>query len=95
MKQYPSLSPDSEEDQKEFMRFAIKERINDVNDFNNLNKVFMYGRIVGKVPVGAADISATDRVGDTNFDFATGYMYRVVDDAGTAVWARVALETVW
>lgn len=101
MKNYPSLFLDASDknptidDIKEFIRYVTKERRNDVNDFTNLKNTFLSGRLVGKVPTGAADISPTDRVGDTNFDYATGFMYRVVDNAGTAVWARVALDTSW
>jgi len=91
MKQYPTLSPDSPEDQKEFMRFAIKERINDVNDFSNLKNVFMSGRKVGKIATGAADVTDGDRVGDFNYD--ASFLYILIDNAGTAEWRRAILSS--
>ena len=91
MKEYPSLSPDSAEDQKTFMRFAIKERKNDVNDFTNLKNVFMSGRKVGKIPTGAADVTDGDRVGDFNCN--ASFLYILIDNAGTAEWRRATLST--
>lgn len=91
MKDYPSLTPDSPEDQKEFMRFAIRERRNDINDYNNLKNVFMSGRKVGKIPSGAADVNADDRPGDFNYN--ASYLYILVDNSGTAEWRRATLST--
>ena len=95
MNDYPNLSPDDEKDAKELLRTITLERAQDIKDFDNLQNRFMSGRKVGRIPTGASDISDTDRVGDFNYDFATGYYYLVVDNSGTAVWARVALDTGW
>jgi hypothetical protein len=95
MNPYPKLYSETFPDIVRVMEVIVRERPTDIKDFDNLNNRFMSGRIVGKIPTGAADISPSDRVGDTNFDYATGYMYRVVDNSGTAVWARVPIETSW
>lgn len=95
MNDYPTITPDTTENQEELLRAITRERTNDISDFNNIKNKFTAGRIVGKVPTGASDIDPSDRVGDTNFDYASGFLYRVVDNAGTAVWARVALDTAW
>lgn len=95
MNNYPNLSPDNETDAKQLLRAIVQERDQDIKDFDNLRNVFMSGRKVGKIPTGASDIADTDRVGDFNYDFTTGYLYLVVDNSGTAVWSRVALDTAW
>jgi hypothetical protein len=72
-----------------FLDFVVRERKNDVNDFINLKNNFISGRKVGKIPMGAADIDVSDRVGDFNYD--TDFIYIVVDNSGTAEWRKVAL----
>lgn len=91
MKNYPSIVPDTEKDIKELLRYVVKERTNDVNDFNNLKNVFMSGRKTGKIPVGSSDVTNADRVGDFSFDVS--YFYILVDNAGTAEWRRIALAS--
>lgn len=95
MKPYPDLGAGTLSDTVRVLLVICRERKYDIEDFENLNNIFVGGRIVGKVPTGANDVDPTDRVGDTNFDYASGYMYRLVGNAGTAVWARVALDTGW
>lgn len=89
MKNYPNFNISNQKDMHELLTYIQKERRNDVNDFTNLNNVFISGRKVGKIPTGAADISVTDRVGDFNFD--ASYIYICVDNSG-AEWRRVALS---
>lgn len=95
MNDYPNIVPRTVDDIKDLLRMITRERPNDINDFTNIENRFMRGRKVGKIPTGAADIAATDRVGDFNYDYATGYYYLVVDNAGTAVWSRIPLDTAW
>ena len=91
MKQYPIMTLRTEADLYTLGRYILKERANDINDFNNLQNVFMAGRKVGKVPTGSADVAATDRVGD--FNYSASYLYLCVDNAGSAAWRRVSLAT--
>jgi hypothetical protein len=92
MKNYPVTFSGALLDIFSWIRFVTEERKNDVNDFNNLNQVFISGRKVGKIPTGASDVNpAKDRVGD--FNYTPSYLYILTDNAGTATWRRVALST--
>jgi len=91
MKQFPIMTLRTEDDLFVLGRYILKERANDINDFNNLENVFMRGRKVGKIPTGSADIAVTDRIGDFNYD--DSYLYLVVDSSGSAVWRRIGLTT--
>lgn len=91
MKQFPIMTLRTNDDLFVLGRYILKERANDINDFNNLENIFMRGRKVGKVPTGSADISTTDRIGDFNYD--DSYLYLVVDSGGNAVWRRIGLST--
>lgn len=90
MKQFPNMVVRNEADLYTLARYILKERENDINDFNNLQNIFMAGRKVGKIPTGSADVLATDRVGDFNYD--ASYLYILVDNGGTAVWRRSTLS---
>jgi hypothetical protein len=90
MKNFPNIEPKNLTDIQEILRYIQKERRNDINDFNNLNKVFISGRKVGKIPTGASDIQDTDKIGDFNFD--ADYLYICVDNSG-AEWRRATLST--
>lgn len=63
-------------------------RDEDIQDFNGLSSKFIQGRKVKKVPTAYDDVAAGDRLGDFNFD--SGYEYRLIDDSGTLKWARTA-----
>ena len=91
MREYPTLSREDLNEILETLKFMIKERKNDVNDFFNLKNVFISGRKVAKIPTGASDIIVTDRIGDFSFD--TSYIYIVVDNTGTAEWRRATLAS--
>jgi hypothetical protein len=90
MKNYPSFNVENQKEVLELLRYILKERRNDVNDFTNIKNGFISGRKVGKIPTGASDISVTDRIGDFNFD--ADYIYICVDNSG-AEWRRVALSS--
>lgn len=90
MKQFPNMVVRTEADLYTLARYILKERENDINDFNNLQNIFMAGRKVGKIPTGSADIAPTDRIGD--FNFSDTYLYLVVESGGNAVWRRSALS---
>jgi hypothetical protein len=91
MKQFPIMTLRTNDDLFVLGRYILKERGNDINDFNNLENIFMRGRKVGKVPTSSADIAAADRVGDFNYD--ASYVYLVVESGGNAVWRRVGLSS--
>ena len=88
MKNYPySLSgPD---DIVKLLRFIVKERPNDISDFNNLKDVFISGRKVSKIPANSSDVVATDRVGDFNYD--PDFIYICLNDGGTVKWLTAPL----
>lgn len=88
MKPYPSYKLDTDENISALLRYISKERINDVNDFNNLKNVFIYGRKVAKIPSSSSDVSS-NRVGDFSFD--VDYIYICVDNSGTVEWRRATL----
>jgi len=89
MKPYPSLKDKSADGMAEMLQFISRQREIDTRDWNNLQNIYVLGRKVGKIPASSADVDATDRVGDVNY--TTTYLYILVDNAGTAVWRRVAL----
>jgi len=95
MKTYPKINLERPDEVKLMLHYVNKERVNDVSDWDNLINRFISGRKVAKVPTGAADVADTDRIGDINWDYASGYLYLLVDNAGTAVWSRIALDTSW
>lgn len=90
MKSYPKIKLQTLGDVIEILNDITKERKTDVSEFNNLKNTFISGRKVGKIPTGAADVAATDRVGDFNYD--ASYLYLCVDNSGAA-WRRVALSS--
>lgn len=63
--------------------------IEDIPDFTNLVNVFVSGRKVPKIPSSSADVVKTDTINDMNWD--ASFLYILVDNAGTAVWRRVAI----
>lgn len=90
MKPFPKLQDNTLTEVINVIQYILKERRNDVSDFDNLKNVFISGRKVGKIPTGSSDISDTDRLGDYNYD--ADYLYLCIDDSGAA-WRRVALTT--
>lgn len=92
MQSYPVIPQGADiEDLVKSAQYVQRLREDDVNEFNNLVNVFMRGRKVGKIPTGSADIDASDRVGDFNYD--ASYLYLVIDNSGAA-WRRISLG-VW
>lgn len=91
MKPFPKYTVSNLPELIEIVRYILKERRNDINDFENLKNVFISGRKVGKIPTGATDITNDDKVGDISYD--ASYLYIVVDNSGTAEWRRVALAS--
>lgn len=91
LRDYPYWPAESLPDVRQQMREIANIRKDDITQFANLPSVFIAGRKVGRVPTGSADVLATDRVGDVNW--TTGFLYILVDNAGTATWRRVALAS--
>jgi hypothetical protein len=69
-----------------------RTRKDDILVIGNLQNIFVGGRSVGRVPTSAADVLPTDKIGDINFDYATGYAYRLMDDGVDGIWARWQLD---
>ncbi len=91
MKDFPSYNLELPNDVQLLLRYIVKERPNDVKEFDNIQNRFMAGRKVAKVPSGAATVTE-DRIGDFNYD--QDYFYIVVNNSGTAEWRRIAY-TAW
>lgn len=92
MKRYPLYDEINSLDQVQIALTEIARlRDQDIRDFNNLTNIFMRGRKVEKVPSGAADVAALDRVGD--FNYTASYLYILVNNSGTNAWRRVALSS--
>lgn len=83
----------SESETKEWLRQISNLRKGDVDTIALLPSVFLLARKVGKIPTSSADVSASDKLGDINWNVSGGsaYLYILVDNAGTAEWRRVAL----
>lgn len=89
MRTYPTLVDKSLNGVVAVLQFITRQRMEDVNEYNNLNQRFILGRKVGKVPSASADVSDGDKVGD--FNVTASYAYFLIDNAGTAEWRRVAV----
>lgn len=90
MKNYPKELK-NQNDVFNLLNYIVKERINDVKDFDNLKNIFMRGRKVNKVPTSSTDIEVKDNLGDFNYD--ASYLYILVDNGGSNEWRRAPLQT--
>lgn len=91
MKPYPLLGKGSIADVNRCLETVVKQRTQDIKDFDNLQNTYISGRKVGKIPTGATDISPSDRIGDINYD--NSYLYIVINNSGTAEWRRASLAS--
>ena len=89
MQQYPKKV--TEDTVVDVVSQIVRLRDNDITDRNTFPSVFLSGRSVAKVPSSAADVAATDRVGD--FNVTATYAYFCVNNAGATVWRRVAVSS--
>lgn len=87
------------EDLKEVVKGMLATRERDIQNFVNLQRIYVAGRKVSKIPASSADYDPdTDYIGDQNYanDAGTYYFYLLVDDgAGSAVWTRTLLDSAW
>lgn len=67
----------------------------DLPDFTNLPARFVSGRTTQRVPSSPSDVLSTDNVGDIVTDAPNGFEYKLVDNAGAAVWERRSLNIGW
>lgn len=88
MKKYPDIKTGKIEEVvsvlKQICRFRNSE---DVSSFNNLNSVFIRGRLTARVPSAAIDVISGDLVGD--FCPTATYLYILVANSGTPEWRRI------
>lgn len=82
---YPNVTNGNIEELADILRFICRARAEDIRAFDSLPSSFMQGRKVGKIPTGSADVAATDRAGDFNYD--TSYFYIFTG----AAWRRASL----
>jgi hypothetical protein len=89
MENYPSINHDAElQDIVRFSEVVQRLREDDIREQQNLTNIFMRGRKVGKIPTSSADVAASDKIGDFNYD--ASYLYILVDNSG-ATWRRATL----
>lgn len=89
MKLYPILKDETPKGIFEWLKYVVRARSDDVQEFNNLENIFVAGRKVGKIPSASNDVVAGDKIGD--FNVSATYAYYLIDNAGTAEWRRVAV----
>ena len=63
----------------------------DVVAFNNLNKIFIGGRLTSRTPSSDTDVLSTDHVGD--FCPTATYLYILVSNGGSPQWRRITMGT--
>lgn len=88
MKKFPTIR-NTQEEIYNLLNYIVKERNNDVRDFDNLKNIFISGRKVTKIPADASDVVATDRVGDFNYD--NSYIYLCLNNGVDVVWRTAPL----
>lgn len=91
-KDYPYYSAADMEEIVEILDQICRTRKDDILVIGDLINTFIGGRSVGRVPSSSSDVLATDKIGDINFDYSTGYAYRLMDDGAAGVWARWQLD---
>lgn len=91
IKDYPRFDPSNPKELIDCVRYIQKNRKDDVNQFNNLKNVFISGRRSDKIPTSSTDVTNLDFVGD--FNVTASFAYFLIDNAGTAVWRRVAVAS--
>lgn len=90
MKLYPILKDNTLKGIFEWLKFVVRARSEDIQEFDNLQNTFIAGRKVGKVPTASNDVvAAEDKVGD--FNVTATYAYFLINNAGTPVWRRAAV----
>lgn len=91
---YPIVN--TERDLLNFAKEVTRLRdLEDIPDFTNLNQRFVSGRTTSRIPSAPNDVLGDDNLGDIVTDVAGGFEYKLVDNAGTFVWDRRALNIAW
>lgn len=88
MKPFQQLITDDLQNHSAVLRSIARERLADVQDWDNLPERFVRGRKVAKVPSASTDTTGS-REGDFNYD--TSYLYICVNNAGILTWRRASL----
>lgn len=86
---YPYWKAETLDDIKRQMAQICHTRKDDITQINNVQSTFVAGRKVGKIPVSSMDVSASDKLGDINYD--ASFLYILIDNSGTAEWRRASL----
>lgn len=87
LKDYPYWSAESENDTREQLRLICNIRKDDITQIQNLQNIFIGGRLVGKIPANSADVTATDRIGDVSRDNSNTY---ILQNAASPQWIKYA-----
>lgn len=79
-----------------WVRKVIQYRqLEDLPDYINQKNIYVSGRSTTRIPSSATNVVDGDREGDTVAAVDGSYQYTLIDQSGTLVWARVALDTAW
>lgn len=70
-------------------------QVEDLPDWANLPNLFVSGRSSRRIPSGAVDVVAGDKLGDVVYALDGSYQYTLVSVSGVNTWARVALDVAW
>lgn len=88
MKKYTDIKSGTLEEVVSVLKQICKFRNSeDVSDFNNLNKVFIRGRLTARAPSASVDVIAGDIVGD--YCPTATYLYILVANGGSPEWRRI------
>lgn len=92
MRTWPILSNKTVDGIVNCLTYIIRERAQDISEFENIKRTFIAGRrVLGRIPVSSSDVVDGDVVGDVSY--TTTFLYILMDNAGTPVWRRVALNS--
>lgn len=84
MRNYPDPK-----DGDEWKLDVTQQRRDDVQDFDDLPKRFVKGRLVSRIPATSLDVLDTDKTGD--IVFTDDFIYVLVLIAGVNEWRRADL----
>lgn len=76
-------------------RISQLRSVEDLSDYFNQVNIYVSGRSTTRVPSGASDVQAGDRLGDQVVEVDGTFLYMLVDASGTLTWVRIALDGAW
>jgi hypothetical protein len=90
MRIYPSLQKSDNKSIKDWIDYATRERIQDVNFVNSLPNNFIAGRATTKVPTGSTD-NTSSFAGDLSS--STAGVFIAIASGSTVSWLKLTAST--